>query len=183
MLNLNRVEVIGNLTRDPELRYTPNGQAVASFAIATNRRYRDQAGNWIDSPPEYHEVVVWGKLGEGVNHVLKKGVRVYATGRLQTRSWEAPDGAKRYKTELIADTIIGPDQVSKAAYSGEFTGATVQQSSSFSQSPPPTTDLNTFAAESPQVTQPSQTTPSPSGTSPAAPTTTEDEINIEDIPF
>lgn len=176
MLNLNRVEVIGNLTRDPELRYTPNGQAVASFAIATNRRYRDQAGNWVDSPPEYHEVVVWGKLGEGVNHVLKKGVRVYATGRLQTRSWEAPDGTKRYKTELIADTIIGPDQVSKAAYSGEFAGAVVSQPSSFTQSPPPIADDSISATEPPQTTQPSPA---------AQPKTsaTEDEINIEDIPF
>src|SRR3990167_1351280 len=116
MINLNRSEVIGNLTRDPELRFTPNGQAVASFAIATNRRYRDNSNNWVDSPPEYHEVVVWGKLGEGVHQILKKGMRVYAAGRVQTRSWDAADGTKRYKTELIVDTIIGPDQVSKAAF-------------------------------------------------------------------
>lgn len=171
MINLNRVEVIGNLTRDPELRYTPNGQAVANFAIATNRRYRDQANNWVDSPPEYHEVVVWGKMGEGANQVLRKGVRVYAAGRLQTRSWEAPDGTKRYKTELIADTLIGPDQISKAAFSGEFTGATVQQAPPVQPSSSPDSNI--------PPSPPSPFSPSASPSSPPA----EDEINIEDIPF
>lgn len=173
MLNLNRVEVIGNLTRDPELRYTPNGQSVASFAIATNRRYRDDAGNWIDSPPEYHEVVVWGKLGEGANKVLKKGVRVYAAGRLQTRSWEGQDGNKRYKTELIADTLIGPDQVNKAAYSGNFAGppiSTAPQTPQAAESRDQSTSSSLPETKAPDSTPPSQTT-------------TEDEINIEDIPF
>jgi single-strand DNA-binding protein len=125
MLNLNRVEVIGNLTRDPELRYTPSNQAVTSFAIATNRRYKDQSGNWVDSPPEYHDVVIWGQVGERCNQVLHKGDRVFVTGRLQTRSWEAPDGQKKYKTEIVADTIIGPDLVNKnlallKRYTNEF---------------------------------------------------------------
>ena len=113
MTNLNRIEVIGNLTRDPEMRMTPSNQSVTSFSVATNRRYRDNSGNWVDSPPEYHDVVVWGALGERCNQVLHKGDRVFITGRLQTRSWEAPDGQKKYKTEIVADTIIGPDQVNK----------------------------------------------------------------------
>lgn len=174
MLNLNRVEVIGNLTRDPELRYTPSGQAVASFAIATNRRYRDDTGNWIDSPPEYHEVVVWSKLGEGANQILKKGMRVYAAGRQQTRSWEGQDGNKRYKTELVVDTIIGPDQVNKAAYSGQFAGSPVQQ---------PTASAEGGNSQQPTATPAPSDEPSSQPATPSAQTPVEDEINIEDIPF
>lgn len=158
MLNLNRLEIIGNLTRDPELRFTPNGQPVASFAVATNRRYKDQAGNWVDSAPEYHEVVVWGQLAERCNQVLHKGERIYITGRLQTRSWEAQDGSKRYKTELIADTLIGPDQVNK-----NLSGGNTGNDGSFEESAPATTPAKR----------------SSKATAPAA----DDEINIDDIPF
>src|SRR5258708_25559337 len=119
MFNLNRVEVIGNLTKDPELRFTPNNQAVCSFSVATNRRYRDAANNWVDSPPEYHEVIVWANLAERCNQLLHRGDKVFVSGRQQTRSWEAQDGSKRYKTELIADTIIGPDQLNKGSGSSE----------------------------------------------------------------
>ena len=160
MINLNRIEVIGNLTRDPELRFTPNTQAVASFAVATNRRYRDQAGNWVDSPPEYHEVVVWGQLGERCNQVLHKGERIYLTGRIQTRSWEAQDGSKRYKTEIVADSIIGPDQVNKNM-SGEGGNFNPEETSSFT--PPATKE-------------------SPAKKAASAPDPSED-INIDDIPF
>jgi len=163
MINLNRVEVIGNLTRDPELRYTPTNQAVASFAVATNRRYRDQAGAWIDSPPEYHEVVVWGQLAERCNQVLHKGERIFVTGRLQTRSWEAQDGQKRYKTELVADSIIGPDQVNKnmggegGSYGSEEGGSSAAPSA---------------AAAPRKAAAPKTSAPAP-----------EEEINIDDIPF
>ena len=113
MIYLNRIEVIGNLTRDPELRFTNTSQSVASFSIATNRRYRDQSGNWVDAPAEYHEISVWGALGEKCQQLLHKGDRIFVSGRLQSRSWEAPDGTKRNKTEIVADSIIGPDQVNK----------------------------------------------------------------------
>lgn len=163
MIYLNRIEVIGNLTRDPELRFTPNNnQAVASFSIATNRRYRDTSGNWVDSPAEYHEVVVWGNLAERCNQVLHKGDRIYVTGRLQTRSWEAQDGSKRYKTELIADTMIGPDQINKAGSgSGENSAY-----GNFSEEGQGSASRSTTKASTPA--------PAP------AP---EQEINIDDIPF
>lgn len=166
-INLNRVEVIGNLTRDPELRYTPNGQPVASFAVATNRRYQDRAGNWVDGEVEFHEVVVWAKLAEGVNKVLKKGDRVFVTGRLQTRSWEGQDGAKRTRTEMIADTIIGPDQVNRASFeaSGPMTG--------------PAASTAAPAAAPVAATSPA-TAAAPA--TPAEPASA-DDINIEDIPF
>lgn len=105
MLNLNRAQILGNLTRDPEMRYTPNGQAVSNFAVATNRRWKNQDGSNGEAT-EYHDIVVWGKQAENVSPMLKKGQPVYIEGRLQTRSWEGQDGAKRYKTEIIADNII-----------------------------------------------------------------------------
>lgn len=161
MLNLNRVEVIGNLTRDPELRYTPSNQAVTSFAIATNRRYKDQSGNWVDSPPEYHNVVVWGQVGERCSQVLHKGDRVFVAGRLQTSSWEAPDGAKKYKTEIVADSIIGPDAVNKNLGGGA--GA-------------PGGASEEFSSEAPSAPAKSK---APAKKAPAS----ADEINIDDIPF
>ncbi len=162
-INLNRVEIIGNLTRDPELNYTPNGQPLSKFAVATNRRYQDQSGNWVDMDPEYHEIVVWGKLAEGTSKVLKKGDRIYVTGRLQTRSWEGQDGAKRSRTELVADTIIGPDQVNRASYDA---------SGPMMNNPAP-------AATSPATTTPAPGTSAPADTNAGG----DDEINIEDIPF
>ena len=164
MLNLNRIEVIGNLTRDPELRFTPNNQAVASFAVATNRRYKDQSGNWVDSPPEYHEVVVWGQLAERCNQILHKGERVYVGGRLQTRSWEAQDGSKRYKTEVVADSIIGPDLINKnLGNAGDSIGASAPYSSAVPASP--------------------STPAGPATKRSSGPVNPEEEINIDDIPF
>lgn len=156
MIYLNRIEVIGNLTKDPELRFTPNNQAVASFTIATNRRYKDQSGNWVDSPAEYHEIVIWGTLGERCNQVLHKGDRVFVAGRVQTRSWEAQDGTKRYRTELVADTIIGPDLINKGTGTSDYSQAEEAPSAAPARSAAPKK-----AAQ------------------PAA----DEEINIDDIPF
>ena len=103
--SLNRAQIIGNVTRDPELRVTPSGQSVASFAVATNRRWKDQNGNQQEST-EFHEVVAWGKLAEIVQQILRKGNRVYVEGRLQTRTWEGPDGGKRNRTEIIMENFV-----------------------------------------------------------------------------
>ncbi len=102
--------LIGNLTRDPELRYTPNGQAVASFGMATNRRWTDRNSGERKEAAEFHEIVTWGKQAETVNQILKKGRQVFVEGRLQTRSWEAPDGSKRSRTEIVAQMVrvLGP---------------------------------------------------------------------------
>jgi single-strand DNA-binding protein len=104
MKDLNMVFLMGNLTRDPELRYTPNGQAVANFAVATNRSWKDGEGEVKDAV-EFTDVVVWGKTAENVANYLKKGRKVHIIGRLQTRNWEAQDGSKRYKTEVIANDV------------------------------------------------------------------------------
>lgn len=105
MLNLNRAQILGNMTRDPEMRFTPNGQAVTNFSVATNRRWKNTDGSDGEAT-EFHEVVVWGKQAESVTPMLKKGEPVFVEGRLQTRNWEGQDGVKRYKTEIIADNII-----------------------------------------------------------------------------
>lgn len=105
MYSLNRAQVIGNLTRDPELKYTPSGQAVSSFSVATNRSWQNQDGTKQDAV-EYHDIVAWGKLAEISSQVLAKGKPAYVEGRLQTRSWEGQDGNKRQKTEIVAENII-----------------------------------------------------------------------------
>lgn len=170
-INLNRSEIIGNLTRDPELRYTPNGQAVASFAVATNRRYPDKSGNWVDAEPEFHEIVAWAKLGEGANQALKKGDRVYISGRLQTRSWEGQDGSRRSRTELVADTILGPDQVGRASFQSAQQPMVAQ--------PAAPASANATATPAAPASVPTD--------APAAPTKSDDsdsdDIKIEDIPF
>lgn len=97
--------LIGNLTRDPELRYTPQGTAVATFSVATNRQWKTESGDTKDSA-EFHRVVAWDKLAEICGKMLKKGVRVYVEGRLQTRNWQGQDGAQRSTTEIVISDMI-----------------------------------------------------------------------------
>jgi single-strand DNA-binding protein len=103
-MSLNKCMIIGNLGRDPEMRYTSGGQAVTQFSVATNRNFRDQQGEW-QSETEWFRVVVWGDRGERAAEQLRKGHKVYVEGRLQTRQWEDQTGNKRYTTELIADRV------------------------------------------------------------------------------
>lgn len=101
MVGVNKVILIGNLGKDPELRYTPSGQPVATFSLATTERWTDRNGQRQDRT-EWHSVVAWGKLGELVNQYLAKGRSAYIEGRITTRSWDDKDGNKRYKTEIVA---------------------------------------------------------------------------------
>lgn len=104
--SLNKVLLIGNLGRDPELSYTAGGVAVAKFSIATNERWKDQEGN-VQERVEWHNIVAWRKLAEICGQYLKKGSKVYLEGRLQTRSWDDKNtGVKRYATDVIADDLI-----------------------------------------------------------------------------
>lgn len=102
---LNRVDVIGNLTRDPEMRTTTSGQNVLSLGVATNERWKDKATGETKERTEFHTVVVWGELAKEAAQVLRKGNRVFASGRVQTRSWETQAGVKRYTTEMVAETV------------------------------------------------------------------------------
>jgi single-strand DNA-binding protein len=108
-MNLNKVMIIGNLTRDPELKTTPTGSQVASFSVATSFNWTDQSGQKQDRS-EFHNIVAWRKLAEIIGQYLKKGSKIYIEGRLQTRDWTGQDGVKRYRTEIIAENMIMLDR-------------------------------------------------------------------------
>ena len=103
-MNLNKVFIIGNLTRDPELKTLPSGSSVANFGIATNRVWRNQQGEKQEEV-QFHNIVVFGKQADTVSQYLKKGSSVLVEGRLQTRSWDAQDGTKKSKTEIVAERV------------------------------------------------------------------------------
>lgn len=103
--SLNKVELIGNLTRDPELRYTPQGTAVCNFGLATNRQWTTEAGEKKEDT-EFHRIVAWNKLAELCSQLLSKGRKVFVQGRLQTRRWTAQDGNERTTTEIVISDMI-----------------------------------------------------------------------------
>ena len=105
-MDLNKVMIIGRLTRDPELRTTPSGANVCQMGVATSYVYTNQATGQKVENTEFHNVVLWRKLGEIAHQYKKKGNQIYIEGRLQTRSWDAQDGQKKYRTEIIADNMI-----------------------------------------------------------------------------
>jgi len=104
--SLNKVLLIGNLTRDPNLRYTPNGSAVCSFGIATNRTWTPPDGGEKQEKVEYHNIVAWAKLADICGQLLHKGDKVYVEGRLQTRDWKGEDGQDRKTTEIVIDNMM-----------------------------------------------------------------------------
>ncbi|MCF7836306.1 single-stranded DNA-binding protein [Candidatus Gracilibacteria bacterium] len=156
--SLNFVQVIGNLTRDPEVRQTPNGQTVATIGIATNRKWTNKQTNEKQEEVEFHNVVVWGKLAEICQQYLKKGAKTYFQGRLKTRNWEDPDGKKNYRTEIIAENMIMLDSRGGAA---------------------PTASQP--AASQPAASQPAVADPVAQQTPP--PVAEEEEVRIDDLPF
>ncbi|MFH1423654.1 MAG: single-stranded DNA-binding protein [Candidatus Nealsonbacteria bacterium] len=114
-MNLNKVILIGNLTADPELRSTPSGQPVGNFRMATNRVWIDKNTHQKQQEVEYHTIVVWGKLAEVASRFLTKGSLVMIEGRLKTRSWQDSSGNKRFRTEIIAQTLqLGPRMTKSA---------------------------------------------------------------------
>lgn len=134
MAGVNKVILIGNLGKDPELRYTPNGQPVTSFSLATTERWNDKNGQKQEKT-EWHNIVVWGKLAELANQYLKKGRPAYIEGRITTRSWDDRDGNKKYRTEIIANQIQflggnqGGGEVSAATEPAQAPDAQFDQSS------------------------------------------------------
>lgn len=105
MAGVNKVILVGNLGRDPEVRYTKSGQAVASFSIATSEKWTGKDGN-REERTEWHRITAWGKLGEICGEYLSKGKQVYIEGKLQTREWEDKDGNKRQTTEVVANNMV-----------------------------------------------------------------------------
>ena len=113
MAGLNKVMIIGNLGTDPEMRYTANGNAVTTFSVACNRNYTAPDGERREET-EWFSVVTWNKLAETCSQFLQKGRRAYVEGRLQTRSWEGQDGQKRFRTEVVANTVLFLDRAQAA---------------------------------------------------------------------
>lgn len=161
-MSLNKVQLIGNLTRDPEMKQIPGGQVVTTFSLATNLSWTDSSGQKQDKA-EFHNIVAWRKLAEICGQYLKKGGKVYIEGRIQTRTWEAEDGSKRYRTEIVADNMIMLDR------KGNAPGMEQADHGGIAQNTPQAT---------PQATQ--QTTTAP--VTPATPTK-EEEVTIDDLPF
>jgi len=114
--SLNQVTLMGNLTRDPELRQTPNGQNVTSLSLALNRSYKDQSGEWQEAT-DYVDIVAWGPLAERVSQYLNKGSRCLVQGRLQSRSWEQ-EGQKRSKVEVLANDVTFLDSKGSSSSNG-----------------------------------------------------------------
>ena len=111
-MNMNRVILIGNMTRDPELRTLPSGQPVASFGLATNRMWKGKDGSQ-QKHTEFHNIVMFGRLAEIAQQYLKKGSSIMVEGRIQTRSWQGQDGTKKYKTEIVVENMqMGPKRTS-----------------------------------------------------------------------
>ena len=158
-MNLNKAMLIGNLTRDPEVRQTGGGQTVASFGMATNLVWTDQSGQ-KQTKPEYHNIVAWRKLGEICGRYLKKGSKVYIEGRLQTRDWTGNDGVKRYTTEIVAENMIMLDnRPSNLNQGGSMPSPNFQQPSTEQT---PTINYDELNADGQKA---------------------DDEIKVENIPF
>ncbi len=137
--SLNKAQLIGNLGKDPELKYTSAGVAVATFSIATSDSWKDQEGN-VQERTEWHNIVAWRKLAEICGEWLKKGKRVYIEGRLQTRNYEK-DGVKRYITEIVADQLIMLDGGGQRSTNGGAAGAGEAEASSSEAVPAKEDDL------------------------------------------
>ena len=124
---LNQAQVIGNITRDPDIRQTKTGQPVCTLGVATNRRWRDSGGQ-IKEEAEFHNIVCWGKLAELAGRLLQKGTKVFFQGRLQTRSWDDEAGAKHFRTEIVAQDMI---VLSKGKAYNDEEGTVVESSDEF----------------------------------------------------
>jgi len=159
--SLNRVQLIGNLTRDPELRYTPSGTAVCSFSIATNRSWTNDTGEKKDEV-EFHRIVSWAKLAELCSQFLVKGRKVFVEGRLQTRSWAAQDGTQKQTTEIVISDMILLD----SKRSGEQEVAAAEEE---------------VSQEPKKAVKPAKKEEKAKEEAPEAPK--EDEIAPDDIPF
>jgi single-strand DNA-binding protein len=194
-MDLNKAMIIGRLTRDPELRTIPSGVSVANFGIATNFVYTDHAGV-KQQRVEYHDIVMWRRLAEIAGQYLRKGAKVYVEGRLQTRSWDDPNGFKHYKTEIIAENMIMLDRAPSSGIEGG--GGSFSRSSGQSAQPRaaslPKEGAAINATDGSAKKEPSAATPWDRGVQQEEELPTIDigeeveeesveEVKIEDIPF
>ena len=142
MASINRVVLVGNLTRDPELRQTPNGKSVCTLGLAINERYKNETGEWVEKP-NFFDIVVWGAQGENCERYLSKGRQVAIDGRLSYRSWEAQDGSKRSKVEVVANTVqfLGSREGGGAPVAAGSASGLTPDTSDFEQPPASDDDI------------------------------------------
>ncbi len=133
--SLNRVELIGNLTRDPELRYTPQGTAVCTFGLATNRSWTTDSGEKKDDV-EFHKIVAWNKLGELCSQLLTKGRKVFVEGRLSTRSWTGQDGSNKTTTEIVINDMLILDSKREGTHEQDTEGSKEEEQKEASSETP-----------------------------------------------
>lgn len=182
--SLNKVLLIGNLTRDPELRYTPNGTAVCTFGLATNRSWTTQTGE-AKEETEFHRIVAWNKLGELCSQLLVKGRKVYVDGRLTTRTWTGQDGVQRTTVEVVIEDMIILDSkktADGAGYGAEQPAGPVQReapSESGSAMPVAEKSVKPAPAKKPVKQQPQPAEKKEE----QAPMPANEEISADDIPF
>ena len=178
-MNLNKVIIVGNLTRDPEIRTLPSGQTVVSFGVATNRIWTDQNGNKQEST-EFHNVVTFGKLAEICSRYLTKGRLVLIEGRIQTRSWISQDGTKKSRTEIIAENMqMGPRYSSETTPSEETSKEENQKEEIPKEEIPVIEMEENPPEENPPLENENQKTDDISQTPPED----KGEVNVKDIPF
>jgi len=187
--SLNKVQIIGNMTQDPEVRQTPSGQSVCSLGVATNRQWTDQSGQKQERA-EFHNIVLWRGLADVAGQYLKKGAKVYIEGRLETRNWEAQDGTKRYRTEIIAENLIMLDskKTAEQGYGGGAQSFPADEVPTIKQEPAAEKPVAEKPAAEPVVETNIFSAPEPAKAAETSAAPTEDksddeEIKIEDIPF
>lgn len=170
-MDLNRAQIIGNLTRDPELRTTQSGQSVVSFGVATNRRYTGKDGQQQEQT-EFHNVVAWAKLAEIISQYLGKGRKVFIEGRLQTREWQGQDGNTRRTTEIVADNMIMLDRggsAPAAAAPRPAAAPAAAPQAPVAPAPAPAETIPTINLDEP--------------TAPSEPGMSSEDVQVDEIPF
>lgn len=167
-MNLNKAMIIGNLTRDPEVKTIPSGATLTRFSVATNMVWTDNQGQRQEKV-EFHNIIAWRKLGEICGQYLKKGSKVYVEGRLQTSDWTGNDGVKRYKTEIVAENMIMLDRGGNAGSGGGYPGGN---------------SASTDGGEQPSYdNEPSVDTEQGTNNNNQSDASDEEEIKVENIPF
>lgn len=170
MASLNKAMIIGNLTRDPETRTTPQGATVTTFSVATNMTWTDQSGQRQEKV-EFHNVVAWRKLGEICATYLQKGKQVYIEGRLQTRDWTDQQGVRKYRTEIIAENMVMLGGPGGGGQGGPRPQAARPQQPAQAQNQGGYNDVPTIDSET------------PTGSNYGGGPDDEEEVKVEDIPF
>lgn len=170
-MDLNKVMLIGNITRDPELRSTASGQSVANFGLATNRIWKDPSSGERRESVEFHNIVAWGKLAEICGQYLRKGSKIFVEGRIQTRSWQDQSNAKRYITEVVMENMIMLDRKPQESFQSSVPASPIQSGSAET------------SAQSPQTSSSQSASPQPEEIPTIQIDDNKDEVRIEDIPF